>query len=537
MQFEQHEEVVDQVGVIRALAEAGDRIVLIHGERTLRADECLARVRQLARALRAAGLKQGDALGLLSLNRPEAYLAQLAGRLVGARYTPLHPLGSADDHEYVARDAGIDLLVYDPGLYSGRVAELTARDAVRAAYSLGPDPASGEGSGDGPGHDLLALADEQDAGPVEPAPVRGGDVATVYYTGGTTGQPKGVAHTWFGRWYTEVIAVGRDLPATPPRMLVSTPISHAGGTYLGPTILRGGSVVLADKFDPAGFLALIERWRVTETFLVPTMLYRLLDHLRSVADEGGAGPDLSSLGEILYGASPMSPTRLAEAIERFGPIFVQGYGQTEAGVNILRLPPREHRLDRPAILASAGRPTVGVVAKILREDLTEAGTGEVGELCLRGPFVMKGYWNRPDLTEAALRGGWLHTDDLGFTDAEGYITLVDRRKDMIISGGFNVYPSEVENAISELPGVAACAVIGVPDERWGEAVKTFVVPHDGAALTGQQVIDHVRERKGGVNTPKAVDFVAALPLTGTGKLDKKALRGTGRAGAARQTNE
>lgn len=524
MQFEQHEEVVGQVGVMRALEEAGDRVVLIHGERVLRADECLALVSQMARALAGAGLKQGDAVGLLSMNRPEAYLAQLAGRLVGARYTPLHPLGSLDDHAYVLDDARIDVLIYDPRLFSGRVAELKGRRAVKAAYSLGPDPADGDAA-----HDLLALAAGHSAAAFPPAPVRGGDVATVYYTGGTTGTPKGVAHTWFGRWYTEVIAVGRDLPAQPPRMLVSTPISHAGGTYLGPTIMRGGSVVLADKFDPAEFLALIERWKVTEIFLVPTMLYRLLDHLRETGDD--QGPDVSSLEEILYGASPMSPTRLAEAIERFGPVLVQGYGQTEAGVNILRLLPREHRLDRPGVLASAGRPTVGVVAKILREDLTEAGAGEVGELCLRGPFVMKGYWKRPDLTQHALRGGWLHTDDLGFRDEQGYITLVDRRKDMIISGGFNVYPSEVENVISELPGVASCAVVGVPDDKWGEAVRAFVVRQDGATLTGQQVIAHVRERKGGVNAPKSVVFVPALPLTAVGKLDKKALREPGWTGA------
>ena len=529
MQFEQHEEVAGQVGVMRALEEAGDRVVLIHGERMLRADECLALINQMARALSEAGLKQGGSLGLLSMNLPEAYLTQLAGRLVGVRYTPLHPLGAVDDHAYVLDDAEIDVLIYDPRLYSGRVAELQARGAVKTAYSLGPDPAEGDQR-----HDLLALAARHADGEFPAAPVRGGDVATVYYTGGTTGKPKGVAHTWFGRWYTEVIAAGRDLPAEPPRLLVTTPISHAGGTYLGPAIMRGGSVVLADKFDPAQFLALIERWKVTEIFLVPTMLYQLLDHLRET--DGTRPADVSSLKEILYGASPMSPTRLAEGIERLGPIFVQGYGQTEAGVNILRLRPDEHRLDRPAVLASAGRPTVGVVAKILREDLTEARVGEVGELCLRGPFVMKGYWKRPGLTEHALRGGWLHTDDLGFRDEQGYITLVDRRKDMIISGGFNVYPSEVENVISELPAVASCAVVGVPDQKWGEAVKAFIVLHDGAALTGQQVIGHVRTRKGSVNTPKSVAFVPALPLTAVGKVDKKALRGPGWADASRQVN-
>lgn len=513
MQFELREEVVYEVGPLREMGRIGDRVVIRHGDRELRADECFRLVHRIARALMERGLRKGSAVAVLSMNLPETYLTQLATDLVGARYTPLHPMGSLDDHQFVLDDAEIDTLIYDPRFFSDRARAIRDGGYAGQIFSLGEDDVS---------EDLLALAAEQSDEIVEPAMVRGNDIATLYYTGGTTGKPKGVMHTYFGRWYTAAIGTGnrdRSPDLLPMKMLITTPISHAGGTSIGPMIMGGGSVVLADRFDPAGFLSLVERHRITHAFLVPTMIYVLLDYLRDHPDI-----DVSSIEEFVYGAAPMSPTRLAEAIERFGPVFTQGYGQTEAGVGILRLGKAEHRLDRPDLLASAGRATIGVVAKILREEGTEADVGEVGELCLRGPFVMAGYWKRPDLTKETMRGDWLHTDDMGFMDGDGYITLVDRRKDMIISGGFNVYPSEVENAISELGEVSACAVVGTPDEKWGEAVKAFVVLQPGAQLTAAEVIDHVRERKGRVQAPKSVEFIDELPVTPLGKLDKKVLR-------------
>ncbi|MFV0533517.1 MAG: AMP-binding protein [Cumulibacter sp.] len=512
MKFDPHEEVVAETGALRALHEAGSRVVLAHEEREISGGEAHEIVQRMAKVLTAHGLTHGSAIAMLSMNLPEAYLAQLAGQHIGARYTPLHPMGSLSDHTLVLGDAEIDCLIYDPRLFAGRAAELREAGAVALTLALGPDV--GE-------PDLIELAAYESPDPTPPAPVRGEETGLLYYTGGTTGSPKGVMHSRFGSWYSMALMGGGPTShnAAPPRQLICTPISHAGGALIAPTIMRGGSVVLVDKFDPQEFLCVIERRQVTQTFLVPTMIYALLDHLRDHPTI-----DVSILTEVLYGAAPMSPSRLREGIERIGPVFVQGYGQTEIGVNILRLESADHRLDRPDLLASAGRPTIGVVASIRHEDGAEADPNEVGELCLRGPMVMKGYWKNPELTAHALRGGWLHTDDMGFMDADGFITLVDRRKDMIISGGFNVYPSEVENAISELAQVSSCAVIGVPDERWGEAVKAFVVRHPDAKLTQQQVIDHVRERKGPVQAPKSVEFIAELPKTPLGKLDKKALR-------------
>lgn len=513
MEFEIQEEVVADTGAMRALKEAGERTVLFHEQREISGTEALTTVHQMARVLSEAGLGHGSALGMLSMNLPEAYLAQLAGHHIGMRYTPLHPMGSLGDHQFVLQDAEIDCLLYDPRLFSARAAELRESGVVKKAFALGPD-------GDLP--DLVALASTESGEPFPGAPTRGGETGYLYYTGGTTGKPKGVMHSRFGFSYTQALmAGGTDArrAETPPRQLVCTPISHAGGTLIGPTLMRGGSVVLVDKFDPAGFLGLIERLKITQTFLVPTMVYALLDHLRD-----NPQIDVSSLQEVLYGAAPMSPARLREGIERMGSVFVQGYGQTEVGVNILRLEKDDHKADRPDLLASAGRPTIGVVAVILREDGSRADAGEVGELCLRGPMVMQGYWKNPEATQHAFRGGWLHTDDMGFMDADGYVTLVDRRKDMVISGGFNVYPSEVENAISELDGVSSCAVIGVPDEHWGEAVKAFVVLLPGSKLTAEDVTEHVRERKGRIQAPKSVEFIDQLPVTALGKLDKKVLR-------------
>lgn len=513
MQFETHEEVVGDVGALRALTEGGSRTAFIHGDRTLTAHESASTVYRMTRVLSAAGVTRGTAVAMLSMNLPEAYLSQLAADHLAARYTPLHPMGSLDDHAFVMRDAEIEVLLYDPRLYADRVAQLRERGIVRRAFSLGPD---------GDLSDLVAMAAAESDAPMPPVHRSGADIQAVAYTGGTTGKPKGVMHTAFGRWYTQALSVGNLAPEPREhqlRTLISTPISHAGGSFIAPMLIRGGSVVLVDKFEPSDFLRLIQEHRVTHTFLVPTMIYVLLDYLREHPEI-----DVSSLEQVTYGAAPMSPARLQEAISRVGSIFVQGYGQTEAGVGILKLPAEEHRLDRPERLASAGKATIGVVARILREDGSEAARGEVGELCLRGPMLMKGYWKDPEKTAHALRGGWLHTDDLGFMDDDGYITLVDRRKDMIISGGFNVYPSEVEAGLSAHPAVSSCAVIGVPDEKWGEAVKAFVVLKDGCSATEEELIAHAREAKGRVNTPKTIEFLAELPLTQVGKLDKKALR-------------
>jgi fatty-acyl-CoA synthase len=246
-----------------------------------------------------------------------------------------------------------------------------------------------------------------------------------------------------------------------------------------------------------------------------------------------------SLQLIIYGASPMSPARLTEGIREFGPVFMQLYAQSEAPNTVTVLHQHEHDpIHHPERLASCGTPCAGVQVRLLDDDGHEVPHGEVGEICVRGPLVMQGYWNKPEETAKALRHGWLYTGDMARRDTDGYLYIVDRSKDMIISGGFNVYPREVEDALSQHPAVASAAVVGVPDEKWGEAVRALVVLRPGAAAASDELAAElkafVREKKGAVYTPKAIDFVAALPVTGLGKLDKKAIRaqfwqGQGRA--------
>ena len=315
-----------------------------------------------------------------------------------------------------------------------------------------------------------------------------------------------------------------------PRFLICTPLSHAGAAFFMPTLLRDGSIVVLPGFEPTKFLETVEKFRISATMLVPTMLYVLLDHPK--LDDY----DLSSLETIYYGAAAMSPTRLKEAIERFGPIFFQYYGQAECPMTVTVLRKEEHDVNDMARLATCGRPVPWLNVKLLDDDGNEVARGEPGEICVQGPLVMKGYLNKPEQTEEAFRGGWLHTGDVAREDAGGYLTIVDRKKDMIVSGGFNVYPREVEDVLATHPSVGSVAVIGVPDEKWGEAVKAVVVLRPGATASPDELAALVKERKGAVYAPKTVDFVESIPLSPLGKPDKKALRAQYWNDASRQVN-
>jgi fatty-acyl-CoA synthase len=308
-----------------------------------------------------------------------------------------------------------------------------------------------------------------------------------------------------------------QLPAC-PRYLTAAPITHAAGMMIMPTLLRGGTVFLHPGFNPERFLQTITTKRINLCFGVPTMIYVLLDHpaLNST--------DLSSLETFLYAAAPMSPTRLAECLERVGPVFTQYYGQAESVGMGTVLTKQDHDASHLERLASCGQSVSSVRLQIQDEAGVEVPVGETGEICLRGASVMDGCWKQSELTAETLRGGWLHTGDMATRDRDGFLTIVDRKKDMIVSGGFNVFPREVEDVLSSAPEVAMCAVIGVPDDHWGEAVKAVVVRKPGADVTAEALIALVRERKGQVYAPKSVDFADTLPLTAVGKADKKTLR-------------
>ena len=495
--------------IVTALQRGGDRIAFIHGERETTYRQFGEQLARLVAALDAQGLKKGDTIATLSGNRPEAFLASAAGYLMGLRVGWINPTASEDDQAYLLTDAGVGTLFVDPDLFRERGLRLVERAGVARVWWLAPTDA---------GVDIEALSRDAVPAPLQPR-ASAEDIAVLVYTGGTTGVPKGVAHTHRVQVAMTLMQLADwDWPQE-VRYLALTPITHAAGTFILPTLLRGGTVVLAHGFSPDKFIDLVERHRITTTFLVPTMLYVLLDHPRTAA------ADLGSLQMVAYGAAPMLPSRLVEGMQRLGPVFMQLYGQSEAPMMITVLRQRDHDpVNHPERLASCGLPVIGNQLRLLDEAGHEVAPGEVGEICLRTPLVMAGYLNKPEETAKAFRNGWLYTGDLARQDADGYLYIVDRSKDMVISGGFNVYPREVEDVIARHPAVASAAVVGVPDLKWGEQVRAMVVLKPGQSVAAEELIALVREHKGAVCAPKQIRFVAQLPVTTIGKLDKKAIR-------------
>jgi len=454
------------------------------------------------------GIRRGHTVAVLTSNRAESWCAGIAAQASGLAISWLHPVGSLDDHLHQIGDIDAAAVVIDTPRFAERGAAITeALDGV-LVFGLG----SAEF-----GHDLSALAEK--AGAARPHDLaHGDDIAAINYTGGTTGRPKGAMrrHTAAAVMMQTGTLADFELPAVPHYLAVA-PISHVAGTKVLPTFALGGTVHLHAGFAPDRVLETIASERINMTLLVPTMIYALLD--QPALDT----TDLSSLELLLYGASAMSPTRLVEGMDRIGPVFSQLYGQTECyPISVLRR--ADHDPATPELLGSCGIPVSTVQVALLDEADEPVQDGEPGELCVRGIGVMEEYWRRPDLTAETLAHGWLHTGDVARADDRGYLTIVDRKKDMIITGGFNVFPREVEDALAAHESVAVAAVFGVADERWGEAVTAAVVLRPGATVTAEDLIGHVKDRKGSVQAPKAVHFVTELPTTAVGKIDKKALR-------------
>jgi fatty-acyl-CoA synthase len=464
---------------------------------------------------------RGTRLAVLSKNRPEVLTNLTASLVNGCVLTPLHPMGSLADHAYVIGDAEIDGLVFDADHFSERARELAEQYPDLTLLGFGPNDV---------GHDYLALADQFEPAPLEAPLVRPDDLCTIVYTGGTTGRPKGVLmshRVWAAMTWIQMAEW--ELPDE-LRMAIATPLSHAAMSLVAPVLLSGGAFYVMESFNPDDFFDLVAEHRITATLLVPVMLYALQGHARYQT------ADMSSMETIFYGASPMSPAKLTQAIEHWGPIFFQFYGQTEAPMVITHLKKGEHDLSRPERLASCGRPVPWMHVSLLDTENRPVAAGESGEICTRGPLVMDGYKDLPEETADALSGDWLHTGDVGRFDHDGYLYIVDRTKDMVITGGFNVFPREVEDVISTHPAVNMVMVVGVPDETWGEAVKAVVVlrpeyePSDDLTRELQQL---VKEAKGSQQAPKSVDYVETLPLTPVGKPDKKAMRARYWSGADR----
>ncbi len=451
--------------LIDGLNRYHDEPCLLLGDEVASYREVRNRTSQMVQALQSKGLGVGSRVAVISANRPEVLANIAAMQIAGCIGTPLHPLGSLDDHAYVLEAAEIETLIYDAAVFDSHAAAL--RDRVASVKNMLAFGASESGE------DYLALAETFEPLPLVAPAVAPDDVSSINFTGGTTGKPKGVMSTYaVTASMTQIQLAEWEFPAQ-VRMLIATPLSHAAAGFFIPVLQKGGAFYVMQGFTPDAFFDMVEQHRITCTMLVPVMLYYLLDSPRA------AHADMSSMQTLFYGASAISPARLAEGIRKWGQIFYQFFGQSEAPMVIANMRKSEHDLSRPERLASCGRPTPWVHLALLDQSGHPVRQGEPGEICVRGPLVMKGYKDMPQETADAFAGGWLHTGDVGRLDEEGFLYIVDRTRDMIVTGGFNVFPREVEDVLAGHAAVGQVVVIGVPDEQWGEAVKAVVVLKPG----------------------------------------------------------
>ena len=435
---------------INGLKRYDDRPFMFLGNEIITYKEVREKTSQFAQALQSRGIEKGSRVALISANRAEVLYQLFANMTVGVVYTPLHPMGSLDDHAYVLEDAEVDTLVFDAALFQQRAGQLRERvPGLKNLLALGPTEV---------GEDLTEMASRFEAKPLVAPDIRPNDLNTIVYTGGTTGKPKGVRQPYRAAAYMTIVQMAEWEWPEEMRFLIATPLSHAGAAFVAPTLQAGGAFVVLPGFTPDLFFDTVEKHKITSTFLVPAMIYPLLDHPRAQT------ADLSSLETLFYGAAPMSAARLKEGLEKWGRIFFQCFGQSEAPMAITHLKKAEHDISKPERLSSCGRPSPWVHIALLDTDNEPAPEGQSGEICVRAPFVMEGYNKMPEQTAEAFDGGWLHTGDVGRYDDEGFLYIVDRKKDMIVTGGFNVFPREIEDVIAAHPAVGQVAVIGVPDD-------------------------------------------------------------------------
>jgi len=481
------------------------------------------RVRRLGNALLAQGLARGDRIAILAQNCPEYMEMYCVAGMCGFIAVGMNYRLSAADQAVILRDCAPALLVYDPE-YEDRVRELcTALPAQARIMKLGGD------AGDSGYEAAIARAD---AAP-PPLRARDDDTAFLIYTSGTTGAAKGVMLGNAGQVeQARMLALSHGAQPT-DRMLIVMPAYHIGGTTeLLSYLICGATIVLHRRFDAREILDSMARHRVTVAHFAPIMIQALLDEQERQA------VDLSSLNTVCYASAPMSVAMSRRAHRALGRIFMQVYGMTEHGPGSALLKHQhepEGNSAQAARMASAGQPIPGVEIRIVDEQGREQEQGDIGEIAMRSAAIMQGYWGKPAETAAALDGGWMKTGDLGYFDEDHYLFIVDRKKDMIISGGENIYSREVEEALLLHPAVLEAAVIGVPDEKWGESVKAFVALKAGGQADERTLIEHCRQRLASYKKPRSIEFMAALPrLPSTNKIDKKALRAPYWANKARQ---
>jgi long-chain acyl-CoA synthetase len=512
-------------GIHRAARISPDKAALVSLERTVSWAEFKDRVARLAAAFRELGVAPGERVAMLAGNSDRYVEYYFATLWAGAVMVPVNTRWTTQEIAACLNDAAAVLLLVD-------VEHCVGADELREQC-----PALRQVL-------LAAAVDEhgltstetliRTTAPVTDAARHGDDLAALFYTGGTTGRAKGVMLSHANLMANSMTAMANmNISGATTHLHVSPMFHVAGGSRLFSVTVAGGTHAVIPAFEPGLFLGAIERFRVTLTVVVPTMLNRLVN-LPGLGDY-----DLSSLDMLSYGASPMPEALLERAMALFPEVrFLQSYGMTELSPVATVLAPRFHVFDGPdaGFVRSAGQPVYNADVAIFDGDGNRLEDGAVGEICVRGPMVMQGYWQQPELTAETLRGGWMHTGDAGYIGERGFLFLVDRIKDMIVTGGENVYSAEVENVLYQHPAIAECAVIGIPSADWGEAVHAVVTLRAGMTVSTEDLFRHCRSRIAGYKCPKSFEITADLPKSGAGKILKAELRKPFWDGEARSIN-
>jgi len=491
-----------------------DRPAIIYGEKTITFGQLNTRSNRLANALLGLGLTKGDRVAIQAWNCPEIIELECALYKAGLVKVALNARLSSQEVVDTVNNAQATVFIVDSAHSEGVAAVLGNLASVRHMVVTGSDSIEGWRP-----YESFLTAGADRSPDIDMAE---SDLAVLHFTSGSTGKLKAAMQTVGNRMASlRKVVMGR-MRANPGEVLaLAGPITHASGMFMQPFLFQGGTILLHDRFDPEAFLASAAKHRAAFSFMVPTMINML------IAEPSLHRHDLSALRQISYGGAPMAPARVREAWEALGPKLSQGYGTGETTGGLALLSTADHAFalaSRPERLSSCGRLFGEGELCLLGDDGQPVSQGEVGEITVRGPDVFAGYWGEPELSAQALRDGRLHTGDLARMDEEGFVYIVDRKKDMIITGGFNVYPTEVEQALYQHPDVYEACVFGIPDDKWGESIKAVLVLKPGAQTGEAALMEHCREHLADFKKPRSIDIVTELPKNANGKLARKPLR-------------
>jgi len=501
----------------------GENPAIIFKESVVSYKQLDSRSSQLANALLGLGLRKGDRVAIQAWNRPEIIELECALYKAGLVKVALNARLSATELADAVSNAQARILFLDEAHREIATSVVSDMSEVEHLLFLGATYRATSQY-----ETLLAGASDQNPD-IQMQP---DDLAVLHFTSGSTGKLKAAMQTVGNRMASlRKVIIGR-MRAKPGDVLgLAGPITHASGMFIQPFLFQGGTIVLHDRFEPDHFLSSIQEHKINFTFMVPTMINMLISH--PAIDRY----DLSSLRQISYGAAPMAPARIKDAWKALGPVLSQGYGAGETTGGMVMLSTDDHARamgGEEHLLLSCGRVFGETELQLLDNEGNRVDPGEIGEIVVRGPDVFAGFWREPELTAQSMRNGWCYTGDLARMDNEGYLYIVDRKKDMIISGGFNVYPTEVEQVLYQHPAIYEACVFGVPDDIWGEAVKAAVVLKPGFNVTPEAVSEHCKMLLADFKKPRSIEFLSELPKNSNGKIARKLLKDPYWAGLERQ---